>query len=177
MEKEAFSIVNQNDKVLYPVYGKEALHAAKGPHRSVHLFIEGFDRTFMVQKKAAGTENAGKWSSAVSGHVRHLETYEKAVIREAEEELGLDVAGDDLLYILKAFPCGETGNEFVALYTYLIDKEKEQVEINNGEVDEIMTVPLEDLIVDTSENTNDYSPAFIALFECWLKVERLGGKG
>jgi len=173
MEKEAFSVVSQNDTVLHPIYGKEALHASGTHiHRAVHLFIEGFGGTFVIQKKAAGTENAGKWSSAVSGHVKHLESYEEAVIREAKEELGLDVIKDDLLYILKAFPCKETGNEFVALYTYLIDREKEQIEIGSEEVDEIMTVPLGDLIVDVSENTDDYSPAFIELFQCWLEVEK-----
>lgn len=171
MKKEVFSVVSQNDVVLYSVCGKEALHASKLLHRSVHLFIEGFGGTFVMQKKAAGTENADKWSSAVSGHVRHLESYERAIVREAKEELGLDIIENELLYILKAFPCKETSNEFVVLYTYLIDKEKEQIEINNEEVDEVMILPLKDLIIDIDKNIGDYSPAFVELFNAWLKVE------
>ena len=178
-KEEAFSIVDHNDLVLYPVYNKEDLHKSGKFHRAIHLFIEGFGRIFVLQRKAAGTENSGKWSSAVSGHVRHLETYEEAAIRETKEELGLDINHLDLVYMLKLRPDKETNNEFIVLYTYLMDQDKEHIEINNTkdkEIDELIMTPLKDLIVDIDKNANDYSPAFLKLFKSWLMFEKLGGK-
>ena len=97
-----YQVVNANDVFMYNVRGKRTLHSLKsGYHRCSHLFIEVFGGRFIIQKKAKSTENGGLWSSSVSGHLEAGESYETAIVREAREELGLDIEVPELEKILK----------------------------------------------------------------------------
>ena len=173
--KESFVIVDGNDDFMYVVKDKEQLHKGNKLHRSIHLIIEVFGGKIIIQKKAPHTENGGKWSSSVSGHVRSGEDYQEATIREAKEELGISIDKTDLINIAKASPSEETGNEFVALYTYLLDPEKEDVRIACDEVDELITCSLKDLITDIEKNEQNYSPAFILIFNMFLMLYKENG--
>lgn len=174
--KEMFSVVDAYDNVRFGVWGKEALHSGNQRHRGVHVFIETFGRGFILQLKSKNSENGGKWSSAVSGHVWHSETYRQAAMREAREELGLLMIKADLREILKITPCKETNNEFVTLFTYLLDREKEKIEPNIEEVESVMIAPLSDVIRNVKRDINEYSPAFVILFNRWLSFELMGGQ-
>ena len=170
IHEESFAVVDGNDNFMYTVKDKEQLHRGEKLHRSIHLIIEVFGGKIIIQKKAPHTENGGKWSSAVSGHVRLVEKYQEAVVREAKEELGIDIDKTDLINIAKVSPSEETGNEFVALYTYLLDPEKEDVRISCDEVEELITCSLKDLITDVEKNEQNYSPAFIIMFNMFLML-------
>ncbi len=170
IHEESFAVVDGSDNYMYAVKGKELLHRGNKLHRSIHLIIEVFGGKIIIQKKAPHTENGGKWSSSVSGHVRCGEGYQGAVVREAKEELGIDIDKTDLIDIAKALPSEETGNEFVTLYTYLLDPEKENARIACDEVEELITCQLKDLIVDVEKNEQNYSPAFIIAFNMFLTL-------
>jgi isopentenyldiphosphate isomerase len=179
---EDYAVVDEFDNFLYAVRGKKALHNSgditrsgcinRGPciHRSSHLFIEVFGGKFIIQKKALHTENGDKWSSAVSGHVRLGETYLEAIVREAKEEVDLTIDPEELVKVAKISPSEETGNEFAALYTYLLDPSKEHVRPACDEVDELITCQLKDVITDVHNNGRNYSPAFVLLFNIFLTL-------
>lgn len=169
---EPFSIVNKKDEHILVVYGKDQLHKNGGYHRSVHILVEVFGGLFILQKKAKGTENEGKWSSAVSGHVRYNEDCEKAAIREMEEELGIKADLKDLDKIAKIGPSKKTGNEFITIFTYLLDPEEEKLELDPKEVDEIAIDRLIDVIGDVEAHIDEYSPAFIEVFNTFLSLEK-----
>lgn len=169
---ESFSIVDRKDKHLLVVYGKDQLHKNGGYHRSVHVLVEVFGGLFILQKKAKGTENEGRWSSAVSGHVRYTENYEAAAIREMEEELGIKADRKDLNKIAKIGPSKKTGNEFVTIFTYLLDPENEKLKLDPKEVDEVVISKLMDVIGDVEIHIDEYSPAFIEVFNTFLSLEK-----
>lgn len=169
---ESFSLVNKDDHHVLTIFGKDALHHTPGYHRSVHVFVEVFGGKFLLQKKSKETENAGKWSSAVSGHVRYGETYTKAAIREAEEELGLIISAEELQKITKVSPSAYNGYEFSTLFTYLMDPAVEKLTLDPVEVDEISINRLADVINDVEECRNEYSPAFVELFNIFLALEK-----
>lgn len=171
-ELESFSVVNGSDEHMYVIFGKDKLHACSGYHRAVHVLVEVFGGRFILQKKAEGTENAGKWSSAVSGHVRYNESYEEAAVRETKEELGLSISSKDLHRVVKAPPSPENGGEFVVVYTYLMDPSKEEIILESDEVEEAITCRLNDIIKDVDECTDEYSPAFIEVFNLFLTLEK-----
>lgn len=177
-EQECFGVVGEGDIFLYKALDKDDLHRDNKCHRGIHILVETFGGGMIIQKKAAHTENGGKWSSAVSGHVRLGESYAGAAIREAKEELGLSIEGEDLTRIAKVNPSKETGNEFVVLYTYLLDPSKEEAVIGCDEVDELITCPLKDLIADMDKGVSEYSPAFVLLFNIFLTLykEDIGAK-
>lgn len=170
--EESFSLVNKDDKHIITVFGKHALHASPGYHRSVHVFVEVFGGKFLLQKKSKGTENSGKWSSAVSGHVRYKEDYVDAAIREADEELGLAINAAELHKVTKMPPSAINGYEFSTLFTYLMDPETEKITLDPTEVDEIAINKLMDVVNDVEKHRDEYSPAFVELFNIFLALER-----
>jgi isopentenyldiphosphate isomerase len=170
---ESFAVVNGKDEQLHAAFSKKELHESKLLHRGVHVFIEVFGGRFVLQRKAnkPGIENAGTWSSAVSGHVRFNESYESAAIRESMEELHLLLNPSDMRKILKDFPTEENGFEFVTLFSYLLDPKEEFPRISE-EVEEIVVVPLDLLIKDITNNRKKYSPVFVSLFNKFLVLEK-----
>ena len=170
--EESFSLVNKDDKHVLTVVGKDALHATPGYHRSVHVFVEVFGGKFLLQKKSKGTENGGKWSSAISGHVRYTEDYIDAAIREADEELGLVIRATELHKVTKMPPSASNGYEFSTLFTYLMDPKTEKLTLDPTEVDEIAINRLMDVVNDVEKHRDEYSPAFVALFNIFLALER-----
>jgi len=169
MGTEKFPIVNDRDEVILFSNNKEELHKLKCKHRGVHVFIETFGGGFILQKKAKGTENEGKWSSAVSGHVRVGESYTGAAIREMEEELGLRASPIELEYIGKLKACPETGNEFVSLYSYLADEEDEsRLKPSEEEIEELLICSRELIKADTIRDSVIYSVPFLLLFYMFL---------
>jgi len=177
---KTYQLVDNNDTPRWGIGGKSALHAVKDMyHRSSHIFIEMFGGKFILQKKAALTENGGLWSSAVSGHVESGESYINAAIREAEEELGLIVPGHELDKILTLSPTHyeETNREFVTLFAYLLDPGKEHIYINEEELDGIAIVPLRDLETDIKNNKDRYSPVFVLLFDLFILIKRGNSDG
>jgi isopentenyl-diphosphate delta-isomerase type 1 len=68
-------------------------------HRAVHLFV--FDRRggiFLQKRSLAKRIQPGRWDTSVGGHVDHGESYETALRREAEEELGLTDVDAEMLH-------------------------------------------------------------------------------
>ncbi len=176
LDREVYVVVDKNNVYMYSVLGKELLHSVKGYHRAAHIFIEVFKGKFMLQKKAEHTENGGKWSSAVSGHVLASENYEEAAIREANEELGLEINREELVCVAEIGPeSGITNGEFVKLFTYLLDPEAELIDLRSDEVDEIVIAPLDKVIEDVMRNENDYSPVFVELFDLFIEAGKDGG--
>jgi len=165
---EVFWVVDKNDFPRFPVYGKEELHSNNYIHRGVHVFIEVFGGYFILQKKAKHTENGGLLSSSVSGHVRYGESYIEAAIREAKEELGLTIDPFELEEVAYLQPCKETSNEFVKLYSYLLDPREEIIRINESELEGIIIMPFREIIDDVSSNPDKYSPAFRILLNIFI---------
>lgn len=168
--KGLLAAVNSNDKEMLILRSKDELHKHGFMHRSSHVFIETFGGGFILQKKAKDTENAGKWSSSVSGHVIYGETYKAAAIREAKEELGIKIIEEDFEEITKVQPCKETNNEFITLYSYLING-SEAIDPNVEEVDSIIICPLKEIVGDIRLNRDKYSPTFIYLLNVYLSLE------
>lgn len=167
---EPYAIVDKNDKFLYGLYcTKSSLHESNVLHRGVHVFIETFGGGFVLQKKAKGSENEGKLSSAVSGHVRSGENYMDAAIRETKEEVGLSVDDDDLNFVLKLEASIDTGNEFVMLYSLLIDPSYETLDPNPEELDELITMPRTMVEEDVRKNSEIYSAVFRILFAKFIE--------
>lgn len=68
------------------------------------IYIENNDNKFLIQKTSL---QKGNRYSMTSGHIRHNETSKEAIIREAKEELGIDISKEkiiDLGHILVDYP-------------------------------------------------------------------------
>lgn len=170
-DEEYFAVVNGKDEYIYSTKSKKILHKHKLLHRGIHIFIETVDNKLVIQKKAPGTENENTWSSAVSGHVRYGESYRIAARRELEEELGIsiDMYGNDLKEEFKIKPSKKTANEFVVLFSYIMNTDKDVIKLESDEVSEVKILPKSMIVEDIRNNSSKYSPAFLVLMEKYLR--------
>ncbi|WP_054837196.1 NUDIX hydrolase [Metallosphaera hakonensis] len=61
---------------------------------SVHLFLLKGDKILLQLRKNTGYRDG--WWSVVAGHVEAKESAKEAMVREAREEAGIEIEGEDL---------------------------------------------------------------------------------
>lgn len=64
------------------------------PHSASYLVLERGDKLLLMERKNTGFKD-GKYS-LVSGHVDEGENFRQAMIREAREEIGVEIEKEDL---------------------------------------------------------------------------------
>ena len=86
---EMLPVIEPNGEVIGQA-SREYCHKAHLLHPVIHLhLIDRFGNLFL-QKRALSKENwPGCWDTAVGGHVLFGESFEEALYRESDEELGL----------------------------------------------------------------------------------------
>ncbi len=113
--EEIFDVVDTQDQVVTSMTRSE-VHAQNLLHRSVHLLVmDEYQRVFLQLRGPDRDCDPDLWDSSVGGHLHAGEQYDHAVIRETEEELGIQLqATPPRLFKLEASP--ETAYEFCWVY-------------------------------------------------------------
>ncbi len=115
MAEEIFDVVNERDEVIGQRPRSE-VHRLKLKHRAIHLLVFNARGDLFLQKRSESKDCfPGKWDSSASGHLDCGESYDACVLREAREELGLELSACPPR-ILSIAACEETGHEFVQVY-------------------------------------------------------------
>ena len=113
--EEIFDVVDAQDQVVTSMTRSE-VHAQNLLHRSVHVLVmDENQRVFLQLRNLDRDCDPDLWDSSVGGHLHSGERYDHAVIRETEEELGIQLqATPPRLFKLEASP--ETAYEFCWVY-------------------------------------------------------------
>ncbi len=92
-KEEWFDIVNPEGKVLGMAPRSKVHGNPELLHPVVHIHIFNKNGQLYLQKRSSNKDlYPNFWDTAVGGHVQHGETIEKALMREAEEELGINAS-------------------------------------------------------------------------------------
>lgn len=84
-------VLDAKGKVLKAM-PRDEVHRKGLLHRCVHIFVFDPAGRLWLQKRSIGVRlYPGKWTSSASGHVDAGEREERAALREAKEELRLDL--------------------------------------------------------------------------------------
>ncbi len=163
---EIFDVVDADDQVTGTATRAE-VHAQRLTHRAVHVFAFNKRGDLLLQKRSLLKDMCpGLWDSSVSGHLDSGESYEAAVIRELEEEMGIttDTPPEEIARIT---PGVETGWEHVRLYRIRHDG---ALRFPTAEVDAVMWFPLAEIAAWIAAHPADFAPGFL---ECWKKFAAL----
>ncbi len=115
MHNELLSVVDEHDRIIDSLPRSEIHHRGLR-HRAVHVLVfDDTDRLFLQKRSMSKDLNKGLWDTSAAGHVDLGEDYTPCALREAEEELGIDVAGT-LTPLFKLEPTPQLGMEFVQVY-------------------------------------------------------------
>ena len=69
-------------------------------HRAAHVWIVNFEGELLLQKRPATADtHPGEWDVSSAGHTLAGENQSTSAIRETKEELGIDIAEEELEYL------------------------------------------------------------------------------
>jgi isopentenyldiphosphate isomerase len=131
-DMEFLDVVDDDDKVVGKALRSEC-HEKGLTHRTVMFFLFDKEGRVFVNKRAQNKEFFGGYHSIVfGGHVNAGQSYEEAVVREAEEETRIKTTPIKLGYFKKRLP---EESENVMVYGFISDSEPKllESEIESGE--------------------------------------------
>lgn len=86
--------------------------------------------------------NAGKWDISAAGHMNYGETIIEAAIREAKEEIGIDIFEDGLKFVISC--CGIEKNILTHHFIYNFTGYSDDFHFDDKEVSEVKWIPFDD---------------------------------
>jgi len=104
-----------------------------------------------IQKK----QNPGKWGPAVAGTVEENETYDSNIIKESQEELGLNLEKNSLKKWIKNNTIGQEFQHFTQIYSIEINQSIDFFKIQEEEVAEIKWFKIEELKKLADEDSDE----------------------
>jgi len=164
---EYIDIVDEFNRVLRSGE-REQVHKDKLLHRAVHIFLFNMKGELFVQKRAmTKKEHPWKYDSSAAGHLDAGEGYDESAVRELEEELGIKAPLKRLM-IINA--CSEMDNEFVYFYVAMSDA---AIKMNEDEIEDGYFWSLDEIKHKISVDKDAFTPAFVLLFNDYLKLIRI----
>lgn len=148
-QDELFDIVDEYGEPLGYSKPRGEVHRDGDWHRSFHLWIWGIEDgvPFILFQRRSPTKDIfpNKLDVSVGGHIRAGETLEETV-REAHEELGVDLQFDDLTRLGTCFDTSAgpvfTDREVLAVFSYRCDQPLEEYRLHPEEISGLVRIPL-----------------------------------
>lgn len=114
-------------------------------HRAVAVLVKRKSGAIVLQQRSRSDSwHPGLWTVSCTGHVRRGESYQKAAIRELNEELGLNSKVEELKKLLlpPISSNGLTELEWITLFTTMTDS---PIAIDPLELESVIEVKRSDL--------------------------------
>lgn len=98
-QTEYLDIVDEKDTIVTPHVPYEEVHALHARHRVVHVLLFNDAGEFLLQLRSKKKKAYPLyWTFSAGGHIRHGESSEKALVREVEEEIDLQVNPNQFIF-------------------------------------------------------------------------------
>ena len=158
---EKIYILNENGSVKGTEF-REIVHENGILHSAVQCWIMNNQKQILIQRRAATKDkSAGKWDVSFGGHCS--ETNEKDyiianVIKEAKEELGIDISDKDLTKLGEVRYSSQKDKNKELLSIFLIKSDNfTKFTFTDGEVSEVKWIAIEDLYHNILTNPEEYA--------------------
>lgn len=158
---EYLDIVDEENKITGKQAEREAIHTLGLWHREVGIWIYNEDGEVLLEKRSLSKKiDPGKWDLC-AGHVPSGEEPEQAIIREANEEIGLQIDKEQLEFIgiekvESNHPNGQIDRCFCYYYLLKTKKKEQDYEIQKEELSCVQYVPITVFKEDIEENPMNY---------------------
>jgi isopentenyldiphosphate isomerase len=152
-QNELFDLYDDTGKPLGASKTRGAVHRDGDWHRSLHLWVWGVDddQPFVIFQRRSATKDTwpGALDVAVGGHFRSGESLAET-LREAEEEIGLNVAETDVVRLGRRFHAwrgdGVHDREINEVYAVRCDWPLDRFRQHPEEIDELAQVNVGDAL-------------------------------
>lgn len=150
---EYFSVYTKYGEKSNEIVERKEAHQLGICHRVFHLWIINSDNQVLLQQRSANKDiGANLWYASVGGHIESHENMEQAIVREAKEELGLDITEltDSIQYLFtfqenRSFNNGTfKQNEFYDVFVLKYDALLEHITMQESEVQAVKYIDYSD---------------------------------
>jgi isopentenyldiphosphate isomerase len=182
MADELLDICDENNNLLGVQKMKTEAHRDGLWHRSVHIWIYNANGEILLQLRAMEKPlYPNMWDISVAGHVSAGEDPIISGLREAEEEVGLQIVKEDLdFWMIRKHQTvfrDIKNNEFYYVYFLKFDGDINQLKLQVEEVQKIEFFPIDKITEALKTNPDKYVPHGDYWFEVFQEVKnRLGDK-
>lgn len=139
--EEMFDVLNEWGEYTGEVASRDRCHTEGLWHRAVYGFDIDKNKNVLLQKRSASKKAwPNMWDVTVGGHVDAGEFGRQALIREAKEELGLDITDDDIKYLVGSTSIDTAkgiNKHYNECYLILKDVDISEIKLQKEEVSEV----------------------------------------
>ncbi len=157
IKEELFDVLNENGTFTGKIATRDECHKKGLWHRAVYAFIIDQNQNILLQKRSPKKKLwPNLWDAPIGGHVDSGEFGRQALIREAIEELGIDISDNDIKYLIGSTSINVKGDIINKHYNecYLITKNIDisKVKLQEDEVSEVKYFTKEEILKRISNN-------------------------
>ena len=165
---EMFDVLNEMGEFTGRVATRDECHKEGLYHKAVVLFVINSKNQVLIQQRNRKKKMwPNKWDITAGGHVDTLEFGYEAVIREAKEEISIDVAERDLIFIgctlSHVLQKGMIDKHFNEFYIIKRDLNVRDISLQLEEVQHIKWIDKMELI----KMIEDRSDELTTKWSCW----------
>jgi 8-oxo-dGTP diphosphatase len=164
MNEEYFDILDENGNKTGQIKPRSEVHRDGLVHRMVHVWIVNSQNKILMQRRAPQKDSyPNMWDVSVGGHILAGMDAIETVIKEVEEELGVNIELNEIELLFK-FKGSDTYNETVfnnGFYEeYLIEKDLDikTLKIQKEEVAEVRWFSMEELEKEILNKNPEFVP-------------------
>lgn len=166
--EDLLDVLNERGGYTGKVETREKCHKEGLWHKAVVLFIVNSNDEVLLQKRSANKKLwPNMWDVTSGGHVSCGEFGFEAAIREAKEEIGIDVEYKDMIFIGGTRSTNIKGdiinNHFNEYYVAIKDVDIKDFVLQPQEVSEVKWVSKEDIVEKIKNNKEGITDKE----ECW----------
>lgn len=160
---ELIDIVTKTGEPTGKTAPKSEIHSKGFYHNTAHLWLYTSKGDILLAQRSFNKAICpGLWDVSVAGHIDANETIEDGIIREAKEEIGLELSKENLQKI-GVFPCFQTysngiiDNEFHHTFIAQLHVDLSQLTLQKEEVERVKLVSIsqfKDLLENSTSNNH-----------------------
>lgn len=165
---EYFDILDENRKPTGKVKTREEAHAKGLWHSGIHVWVVNDKNQLLIQKRTANKKtHPNEWTVTIGGHISSGEDSITTCIKEAKEEIGMEIAESDLEFICttktQTVHNNNTyfNNEFRDIYLVRRNLNVDKLSLQKDEVAEIKFIDVEKF----KEKIDNKDPKFVTHYE------------
>lgn len=157
--EEFFDVLTEKGQYTGNVETREQCHKQGLWHKAVVVFIINSKKQVLLQRRSPNKKMwPNMWDITAGGHVLAGEFGFQAIIREAKEELGLDLNKNDMTFIGSSISTNIKGdiinNHFNEYYIARKDIDETELKLQEEEVSEVKWIDKDAIIEKIKDNYN-----------------------
>lgn len=144
---ELIDIVDEKGNFTGEVMDKDIAHDRNLLHNEVACFVINGKGQVLLQKRSANKRYNSNKYALCAGHVQAGEKLENAMIREIQEEIGVEVTAENLhQYQEREFSIRASNSHITYFYYLICDKDEEDFIIQEEELSEVKWFDIDEVI-------------------------------